>query len=215
MTFDRLSEARNSVYAESSITIGTTEVRSGTSIGLYSESEQTKLARGLKPLASAVPWTWLIQKACALVLKRHREGEPIVILAPSESIHVPFVVNPVIYKDHQTLIFAPGGSLKSYLALFIALQASHGAHVAGLSALRVPVLYLDWELNAETVGGRLKALQSGHPEFAEFVPFYRRCDAPLHQEVHQIARQVAERGIKLLIVDSVALASGDLARCRH
>src|SRR5262249_41704960 len=43
-------------------------------------------------------------------------------------------------------------------------------------------------------------------------PYYRRCDAPLHQEVHQIARQVAERGIQLLIVDSVALASGgDLA----
>jgi len=98
------------------------------------------------------------------------------------------------------------------LALFIALQASHGSSVAGLSAVPGPVLYLDWELNAETVGGRLKALQAGHPDLAEFVPYYRRCEAPLHQEVTQIARQVAERGVQLVIIDSVALAAGaDLA----
>jgi hypothetical protein len=121
-------------------------------------------------------------------------------------------VNPLIYREHQTLIFAPGGSCKSYLALFVALQACHGSAVTGIAAMKVPVLYLDWELNSETVGGRLKALRRGHPELSHHTPFYRRCEAPLLQEAPQIASQVAARGIKLLIVDSAAMAcGGDLA----
>jgi DnaB-like helicase N terminal domain/AAA domain len=212
LQFDRLNDQRGGVQAELTIAIGETELLGATDISLKSEAVRTKLASTLNKLAASIPWPRLIDRACMAVLHRYRAGEPVIVLEPSDSIHVPFVVNPIIYQNHQTLIFAPGGSLKSYLALFVALQVSHGASVAGLSALRVPVLYLDWELNAATVGGRLKALQAGHPELAEFVPYYRRCEAPLHQEVSQIARQVAELGVQLVIVDSVAMASGgDLA----
>jgi hypothetical protein len=121
---------------------------------------------------------------------------------------VPFVLNPLVYRDHQSLIYAPGGSCKSYLALYFALLASHGAHGAGLSGVKSNVLYLDWELNADTVGGRLKALQTGHPELSQHRPFYRRCEVPLSQEVHTIAATVAERNVKLVIIDSAALACG-------
>jgi hypothetical protein len=149
--FDRLTDARGGVHAELTVLAGKTELLGPTDISLKSDIGRTKLASTLKAMAASFPWKRMLDRACTVVLQRHREGEPVIALAPSASIHVPFVVNPIIYKDHQALIFAPGGSLKSYLALFIALQASHGAQVAGLSSLRVPVLYLDWELNAETV----------------------------------------------------------------
>ena len=210
--FERLTDARGGVHAELSITSGATELLGSTDISLKSDSARTTLARNLNGLAASYPWKRLIERACTVVLSRHREGEPVIVLTPSDSVNVPFLLNPLIYEGHQALMYAPGGSLKSYVALAVALQASHGACIAGISAVRVPVLYLDWELNAETVGGRLKALQTGHPELSEFVPYYRRCEAPLHQEVHQIARQVEERGVKLLIVDSAAMAcGGDLA----
>ena len=210
--FERLGDARGGVQAELTITTGETKLLGSTDISLKSDPSRAKIASSLKGLAAAIPWKRLIERACDVVLQRHRAGEPVIALAPSTSIHVPFVVNPLVYRDHQTLVFAPGGSCKSYLALVVALQACHGSAFAGLSAIKVPVLYLDWELNAETVGGRLKALQAGHPELSHYVPFYRRCEAPLLQEVHQIASHVAERGVKLVIVDSAAMAcGGDLA----
>lgn len=98
--------------------------------------------------------------------------------------------------------------MKSYLALYFGILVGHGAAQNGLAAVRGPVLYLDWELNAETVGGRLKALWAGHPELCQSVPYYQRCEAPLHEEVGEIAEYVAEHGVQFMILDSVAMACG-------
>ncbi|ULA69260.1 MAG: hypothetical protein LZF62_410217 [Nitrospira sp.] len=156
----------------------------------------------------------MLERACTAVLKAHREGTPVVTLEPNEhtSSHVPFILNPLVYRGHQTLAFAPGGSCKSYLALYFALLTCHGLTQAGVGGVKTPVLYLDWELDEDTVTGRLKAIQAGHPELSRVRPFYRRCEYPLHQEVHQIASHVARLGVQFLVIDSAALAcGGDLA----
>jgi hypothetical protein len=208
MIFERLNDSRGGVQAELTVILGQTELLSGVGLGLTSDSSQTKLAVSLKHLTSSVPWKPLLQRACSLVLRRHRHGEPIVKLTPAVSSIVSFLLNPIIYQQHQTLMYAPGGTCKSYLALWFSLVVGHGAHHAGVAGLKSPVLYLDWELNQDTVGGRLKALREGHPELALHTPFYRRCESPLHQDAHQIAAEVAQRDIKLLIVDSAAMACG-------
>jgi len=207
-SFERLTEQRGGVIAEVTALLGARELLSGVDLGLKSDSGQTKLAGSLKRLAAAIPWKLLLQRACALVLKRHREGEPFVVLEPADSLHVPFIINPFIYSNHQTLWYAPGGSLKSYLALFVSLLTCHGQQHAGMSSIQAPVLYLDWELNQDTVAGRLKALRAGHPQLNQHTPHYHRCDLPLHQEVSQIASYVASHKIQLLIVDSAAMACG-------
>jgi len=206
--FDRLTDTRGTVFAEVTVTLGSTELLSGVDVGLKSDSGHTKLASSLKTLAPAIPWKLLLQKACSLVLKRHRHGEPIVKLQPSSSAHVPFLLNPIIYRGHQTLLYAPGGTCKSYLALWLALITCHGVRHANVAGVRSSVLYLDWELNQETVGGRLKALQAGHPELSSVRPYYRRCELPLHHEAHTVATFVHAHEIKLLIVDSAAMACG-------
>jgi hypothetical protein len=206
--FDRLSDASNRVNAELTVMLGDTELLGETSISLKSDPSREKIARTLKGLTASYPWKRLLERACTATCKRYQVGEPIIALEPSESVHVPFLLNPFIHQQHPSLIYAPGGSLKSYLGLYFALLASHGVPQNGLAALQVPVIYLDWELNRETVGGRLKALQAGHPELAQCVPFYRRCERPLHQEVAPIARHVAEHGVQLLILDSAAMACG-------
>ena len=115
MTFDRLSEARGGVYAELSIVLGTTEIRSGVDLGLKSDSGQSKLASGLTRLASAIPWKWLLQKACSLVLKRHREGEPLRILTVDTLIEpLTFQVNPLVFRNKPTVLFGDGGLGKSH-----------------------------------------------------------------------------------------------------
>lgn len=207
-TFDRLTDARGGVSAELTVHSPYKELLGETDIGLKADSSRDKIAKTLKTNTDEVPCKGLLDRACSIVLKRHRQGEPTIELQPSPVSHVPYILNPLVYDGHQSLLYAPGGSCKSYLALYFALLACHGAYQAGVSGIKTPVLYLDWELNRDTVGGRLKALQIGHPELAHVLPYYRRCEAPLHQEAHKIAADVAERKIKLVILDSAAMACG-------
>lgn len=208
LSFQRLSENARGVSAELTVMVGQVELLGDTDIGLKSDSSRDKLARSLSRTTAAIPWKRLLERACAEVLKRHRRGEPIIELEPADSIHTPFVLNPIVYLGHQTLIFAPGGSYKSFLTLYIALLAMAGLRQNGIGAIRTNVLYLDWELDNKTVGARLKALHTGHPELAPYRPVYRRCTQPLHLEAPYIAAEVAQRHIGLVIVDSAALACG-------
>lgn len=208
LSFHRLSENSRGVTAELTVAVGHVELLGDTDIGLKSDTSRDKLARSLSKNAEHIPWKRLIERACAAVLKLHRHGEPIVELEPADSIHTPFVMNPIVYRGHQTLIFAPGGSYKSYLALYFTLLAKSGQRQNGIAAVQTNVLYLDWELDKETVGARLKALQTGHPALANYRPHYRRCTQPLHLEAPQIAVEVVRLGIGLVIVDSAALACG-------
>lgn len=208
LSFQRLSENSRGVSAELTVTVSSFELLGDTDIGLKSDSSRDKLAKSLSKTTSDIPWKRLLERACAAVLKRHRHGEPIVELEPANSIHTPFVLNPIVYRGHQTLIFAPGGSYKSYLALYICLVVIAGHRQNNIAAVRMNVLYLDWELDHETIGARLKALRTGHPELAHCRPLYRRCTQPLHLEAPQIAAEVASRQIGLVIVDSAAMACG-------
>lgn len=202
------TEAEITVMA---ITPEGTHLITSAKINLQALSTRKKFAQDLAERYGA-DWVPKIEQVCVMGLRVHREGEPFHALEPTVSTHVPFLINPILYKDHQTLWYAPGGSCKSYLALYLALLAAHGTEGSGVASLQVPPLYLDWELNKETVGGRLTALQTGHPELSNYVPYYRHCELPLYQEADLIAEYVGTHGIQLVIVDSVALAcGGDLA----
>lgn len=209
-TFDQLLDERGGVSAELIVMVGRKEILPETSIGLRSGSARDTIARTLKDDVADIPFKSLLARACGLVLRAHRQGEPVVTLTPTEhtSTHVPYVINPLVYENCQTIAFAPGGSCKSYLALYFALLACHGVHQVGVSATKVPVLYLDWELNEQITTGRLKALQNGHPELSRVNPFYRRCRRPLHQDVHRIALEVARKKVRFVVIDSAALACG-------
>jgi hypothetical protein len=153
--FQPLSDNAHGVKAELTVTLGNVELLGDTDIGLKTASSRDAIARALSKSANAIPWQRLLERACSEVLKRHRRGEPIVVLEPGDSVHTPFVLNPIVYRGHQTLIFAPGGSYKSYLSLYIALVVFAGLRQNGIAAVATNVLYLDWELDAKTVGARL------------------------------------------------------------
>jgi hypothetical protein len=208
-SFDRLNDSRGGVHGEIQVSADWKDDLLGvTDISLKSDSSREKIAKTLVAYEPDLPWKILLEQACGLVLTRYRAGQPTIRLQPSATSQVSYIVNPLVYKGHQSLIYAPGGSCKSYLALYIALLVSHGARQAGIGGVKGPVLYLDWELNEETVSGRLRALQLGHPELSTVTPFYRQCEAPLRLEAHRIAAEVAKHGIQLLILDSCAMACG-------
>lgn len=209
MIFDRLSEARGGVTAEVTITLGATEVLSGVDVGLKSDTSQTKLAGSLKSLAPAIPWKLLLQRACSLVLKRHREGEPLRILTVETPIDpLTFQINPLVFRGKATVLFGDGGLGKSSLALLCAMCVSTGETVAGIAALPGIALYLDYEDSYDVHVRRMQAIAACHPTVTKADVRYQACTEPLSTLTHTLLRRIQTEGITFLVLDSLAAATG-------
>lgn len=207
--FDQVQDSRGSVSAELTVVLRGRELLPLASIGLKSNQAQGQLARNMHKEAPAIPWKLLLQKACAMVLKRHRMGEPVIIL----SRHTPvtpltFVVNPFVYQRKITVLYGDGGKGKSTFVLFLGMVASVGATVAGIRALPARTLFLDYEDDDDIHALRLQALIQGHPELAEAQILYERCSRPIAAMASQLSRRIQEDKIEFLIVDSLFKASG-------
>lgn len=210
VSLSRVKESGGEMKAELTATNGK-GILTQQSINLLAGRSRGMLAKEMhgKHALTAPSWETILETVCVRGLRELRKGEPTIVLQPQEQANVPFLLNPLIFQRNQTLVYAPGGSGKSYLALYLALLACHGAQQNGLASLQVPVLYLDYELDAETIGTRLTRLRKGHPELSQYAPYYRECLKPLDEEIDIISAEVDEKGIKLVIVDSAIMACGD------
>ena len=152
----------------------------------------------------------ILEQIAAKSVDRYREGEPTVDLREVESDRrPPFILRPFVERSGASLIFADGGSGKSIFAMAIAVSVASGVAVVGEpSGEPQPVLYLDWESDQYAHTERLRAIcaASGIP-----VPpiHYRRQVSSLSESVNTIRKEVATKGVGLVIVDSLGAARGD------
>lgn len=209
MVFDRLTDARGGVSAEMTVMLGAMELLAGVDVGLKSDTGQTKLAGSLKALAAAIPWKLLLQKACTLVLRRHREGEPLRILTVDTPIEpLTFQINPLVFRGKATVLFGDGGLGKSSLALLCAMCISTGETVAGIAALPGIALYLDYEDSYDVHVRRMQAIAACHPDLARADVRYQACTEPLVNLTHTLLRRIQAEGITFVVLDSLAAATG-------
>ena len=209
MVFDRLVDARGGVSAEMTVMLGATELLAGVDIGLKSDTGQSKLASSLKALAPAIPWKLLLQRACSAVLTRHREGEPLRILTVNTPVDpLTFQLNPLVFKGKPTVLFGDGGLGKSSVALLAAMCVSTGESVAGISAVRGTVLYLDYEDSYDVHVRRMQAIATCHPALAKADVRYQACTEPLTNLTHTLLRRIQSEGITFVVLDSLAAATG-------
>ncbi len=209
MTFDRLTDARGSVSAELTVCLGATELLSGVDLGLKSAPGQAKLASELRQLAPTIPWGLLLRKACALVMKRHREGEPPQQLSQETRVDpLSYAVYPLVFHNKPTILYGDGGLGKSTLALFLAMCVATGQRVAGFTGQPGRPLFLDYEDDADVHARRLHAIIAGHPELAGAVVHYQRCVEPLTRQIHGLVRFVQANHITVVFLDSLIAATG-------
>jgi len=209
LTFDRLIDQRGGVTAELTVVLDATELLSGVDLGIKSDTGHTKIAGSLKLLAPTVPWKYLLQKACALVLRRHREGPPIAILSKDTKVEpLTFSIAPIVHRKKPVILYADGGKGKSTLALMWCMLVSTGERVAAFSALKGVPMYLDWEDDEGVHARRLKAIQAGHPELLQAKVLYQRCTEPLTRLIHDLARTVQAHGVTMVVIDSILQAAG-------
>jgi|CXWL01.1.fsa_nt_gi hypothetical protein len=208
-SFDRLQEHRGTIRAELTVALGNTVLLDAVDVSLKSDVAQTKLANGLQLLATAIPWKVLLQRACALVLRRSRAGEPSVRLDRHGTVEpLVYAVNPLIFKNKITVLYATGGMGKSTLGLFLGLCASVGAHLEPFRTTQSNVLYLDYEDDRDVHQRRVHAIQTEHPDLIDGFVSYQRLVEPLAKLTHQLVRKVHEEQISLIVVDSLLAATG-------
>lgn len=155
------------------------------------------------------PWDTLLEQVAILTVREWRRGAPVESLTPREETPTPLVLAPLLYAGNATVLYGPGDSAKSFLALYLACLLQNGCSREPLccSPESWQTLYLDWEMTVEDARWRVRLLQAGEPVLAQ-APDYRRCVAPLADEVAVLQRLLRERLYDVLIVDSLAMAAG-------
>ena len=156
-------------------------------------------------------WEYIVESTCSMVLEHLRVGEPAVRLSLTSAAPVRWILNPLIADRKPTILYGPGGSGKSYFALFVAMLVQNEVGSQPLNLFpseQRNVLYLDWETDREDTEARASLISDGLGIPHLDPPLYRRCYSPLADDLSAISRIVSENDVGLVIVDSVAPACG-------
>jgi hypothetical protein len=221
ITVDALREKEGGVYAEMTISAvldnGNAPLTIQT-LQLTSVRSKSDLANHLSTTATGIPKEHckaFIEYASTHSVQRHRQGEPVLTMNGRAPIsHIPWRLNPLVLERMPTVVFAPGGTGKSYLALFAGLLTVQGGPFLGtdrpsrLNAVQGACLYLDWEASPDAFQLRLSRLVAAHPDLANCEIQYLSMRRPLPDDLLTVQRHVKQYDVKLLILDSLALASG-------
>jgi hypothetical protein len=205
LEIDRLRRERHELIGELTVRCalaGARTVDGVLSIGsfnLSSPTARTQRAKLLREQSDAeLPFLDLLEELCQRTIAAERNGSP---ARPLQSYERPgpdaeyLIDGWRLLRDHPTIAFGDGGSLKSYLALYAAGR---------LAAEGIQVLMADAELGGGDHHDRLVRL------FGEPGPtvHYLRCERPLIDEADRIRREVRRLAIDFVIYDSIAPLCG-------
>lgn len=183
-----------------------------TAINFVAERTRTAL---IKTLAETYPkWDWagIINQLCLCVVDRSRQGEPVQELWTYDNIpDIEYLLEPILIKGVPTVIYGEKGVAKSTLALvfYICLTLPWIDNPLGLIAptRSVKTLILDYELPGYIALRNAKHFQEGMG-LPTFSLHHRRCITPLADDIEQIANHINNLKAEVIIIDSLARASG-------
>ena len=170
--------------------------------------ELANYLKRISPKDAEIDWHTIIEAFSQNVIENHYATEPAVRIEPLEDAKVEFLLYPFIPKRHPALLYAPGGSGKSFLAMYLSLLVKNGIPF-DLSHDVEPseVLYLDWEVDELEARRRFGMLSKSFDVELEY-PLYKRAVLTLTDELESVIETVVEYSVKLVIIDSAAPAVG-------
>jgi len=189
---------------------------SPTTVNLTSPSARASLIKQLRDSDDSVqylPWQWILNCIAYKVVKNARQGESLETIWPEEDdgLTPTYLVEPILYLNHPTVIFGDYGSLKSLLALVIAYvaQLPYVDNNLGLITSKdsAVCLYADYEDDPSSFRKRWAAIQRGFGIKATMPILYRRMTTPIADSIESLAQIKKTENIKLLIVDSLGPAA--------
>jgi len=187
-----------------------------TKANLLSSSNTASLIRRLQNCNDGLrylPWDWILTCVTYKVIKNVRQGEPVETIWPDEdnNLKPAYLLEPILYLNHPTVIFGDYGSLKSLFAVMIGytVQLPYPDNNLGLITAKESThcLYLDYEDDPSSFKKRWGAIQRGFGVEAPMPILYRRMTSTLADSVESLQQIKKDKDIKLLIVDSLGPAA--------
>jgi len=178
-------------------------------LNLHAPTTRNQIARGLAQ-EYELDWAGFLTHIAEDAVERWREGEPAVDLRQVKSRKARWVLYPYLEYGGPTILYGDGGTGKSAIALCMAYSVASGKPLLGKPMIPPsPVMYLDWETDAETHAERFSAICEANG-FAEERPpvFYKRMVGNITDNVEALKEQLDKLGVAMIIVDSLLAASG-------
>ena len=182
-------------------------------LNLLSASAKYSQVKKLERLRPDVPWDDALTWVTNLTLGIAREGEPVqeIWASKEDTLTATYLLQPILYLNHPGVIFGDYGSLKSYLALVVAYVVQLPLHDNKLGLITAkestPCLYLDYEDDPSSFKKRWSAIEKGFGIEAAMPILYRRMTSTLTDSTEILQQIIAEKNIRLLIIDSLGPAA--------
>lgn len=160
----------------------------------------------------AARWDRLGEETCRLILERECHVYEVERLTTTNRLAPSYLFGGLLLGGVANLIFAPGGSGKSLVGLYLAILAENGLTLDLQPRSKVNTLFLDYETSRDETARRSTLLIEGLERSLSVRqlthPMYGRGLGTLADRVTDIARVVAENEIGLLVIDSAGAAAG-------
>jgi len=153
-------------------------------------------------------WQAMVEQMAVLVLQKYREGTPVLKLIDysPKTGQTEYCLKPLLQQGQATMLYGDGETGKSYLAAYWSCLIALGHQEHNLVPLEGNVLYLDYETDADTTWERIDRITAGLGErFPENI-HYRYCHQTVAADFEELRRQVYEKEISFVVVDSAAPA---------
>lgn len=207
---DRLADEHHSVSAEITVITdlpGVAPHLHQARLNLTSTQARRTLKNALSERLDNVDWAAILEQACIITLDKYREGEPVIQVGslPPRGDNI-YRLQPILLEGQANLIYGPGGTGKSYLALYFSLMVQTPFIALGLLPTQGSVLFCDWETSQEEANDRILAIKRGLGQVEASDISYRYCHQGLVDDIAQIQRIVVENNIDMVVIDSVGSA---------
>lgn len=148
---------------------------------------------------------YIIENVCFEVDNHAKGGKQEVLLLTKDYDSVDdYLLYPLVLAGNQpTMVYANGGSLKTYLAGMVGFRVAERG---------TPVIILDWETAEEEWGKRMQRIYNGFGGNKEHAPIiYREMSGRLGDDAERIHELIGKYDAGFIIVDSVfGAVGGDL-----
>lgn len=159
-----------------------------------------------------INWTELIEQVAGEIIQREREGDPGLIIEPSEGTaqHPGYLIEPIITRNVANVIYGDKGVNKTTLGITLLglVQTGGETNPIELDVKRKTIVgLLDWESTPELTQYTVSRLVSGGTVPSFKLP-YLRCEQSLADDIERIGSWIANNKIELILIDSLGQAAG-------
>ena len=167
--------------------------------------------KSLRPIS----YDEVTSEAFGCIISAHREGESVEELTNmSTATGRVFHLRPLLLSKVPNLIWAQGGSFKSYFAQLCCVMTDRGYSDFGMH-VKSPAkcLYLDYEESLDTFHRRIMAIQRGlgfpNPETSGIL--WKKMYQPFASSIEEISKIIRDRQIEFVVIDSMNPALGGMS----